>query len=186
MLWHETCREQRKCRFVRVSLSNLFCRICLTHLSSESLFWIFDTVVSYTWQHISNLILRYIVLIVLLLFVRLSAVYTSDIEADVLDAWAYLLLPESCLASVAPSGQARSLCVLHSGQSSRTCSGVWLASGHAHLADSDWFIRLGVPSFCSGRYVGGRWWLPLSEVGCPGHGVLIVKMNNFQYSPSTP
>jgi hypothetical protein len=44
--------------------------------------------------------------------------------------------PESCLASVAPSGQAGSLCVLHSGQSSRTCSGVWSAPWHAHLADS--------------------------------------------------
>jgi hypothetical protein len=44
--------------------------------------------------------------------------------------------PQSCLASVAHSGQARSLCVLHSGQSSMTCSGVWSASWHAHLAGS--------------------------------------------------
>jgi hypothetical protein len=32
-----------------------------------------------------------------------------------------------------------------------------------------------VPSVCSDRYVGRRWWLPLfyfSEVGCPGHGLL--------------
>jgi hypothetical protein len=39
-------------------------------------------------------------------------------------------------------GQAGSLCVLHSGQSSRTCSVVWSASWHAHLADSIGFIRL--------------------------------------------
>jgi hypothetical protein len=66
-------------------------------------------------------------------------------------------------------GPSECLYVLHSGQSSRTCSsGVWSASWHAHL-----------PSGCSGRYVGGRWWLSLfywSEVGCPGHCGLSVTL----------
>jgi hypothetical protein len=35
----------------------------------------------------------------------------------------------------------------------------------------------GVPSICSDRYIGGRWWLPLfylSEVGCPDHGLFFL------------
>jgi hypothetical protein len=76
-----------------------------------------------------------------LLCVWLSAVFISDIEADILDELdgplELICWSQSCLASVAPSGQARSLCVLHSGQSSRTCSGLW----HAHLVDSIWIIN---------------------------------------------
>jgi hypothetical protein len=76
----------------------------------------------------------------------ISTVYLSGIEDDVFDeldgplelicwspvVWRVLLLrPKRRLAR----------CVLHSVQSSRTCSGVWLASRHAHHAYSDWFIR---------------------------------------------
>jgi hypothetical protein len=85
--------------------------------------------------------------------------------------WAHLLIPKVVWRVLLLRAK-RDLCVLHSGQSSRTYSGVWSASWHAHLADSIWFIRLrcalGLQWPVPNLFLGEAWQI----LGVPNWGMM--------------
>jgi hypothetical protein len=93
-------------------------------------------------------------------------------------SWAHLLIPKIVwreLLHRAKWGLSESLCVIHSGQSSRTCSGAWYVSFLVCTPCRFWLIihlKVCPQSVVAENGDNCLSLFYLSEVGCPGHGIL--------------